>query len=65
MTSSLFIKAVNLPDITSMEATEPMTTQTMLQLITHKWPMADIKILVGCRTIIESVEILPVRQNAN
>lgn len=55
VTSSLFYKAVNLADITSMEATEPMTTQAMLQLITYKWPMADIKILAGCRTIIEKI----------
>ena len=42
--SSLFFKPVLLPDITTLSAAEPMTISRCAELLTHKWPMCDIKI---------------------
>lgn len=43
-TSSLFFKSVNLPDITKHMDVQVMDVETCLLLLTHKWPMCDIRV---------------------
>ncbi|KAL8653407.1 MAG: hypothetical protein Q9210_002125, partial [Variospora velana] len=43
-TGSLFFKSVSLPDITEKIDTQVMDIETCLLLITHKWPMCDIRV---------------------
>ena len=40
----LFFQPVLLPDITTLSATEPMHLERCAELLTHKWPMCDVKI---------------------
>ena len=42
---SLFFKPVLLPNIERLSATAPMSISRCLELLTHKWPMCDIKII--------------------
>ncbi|KAL8974550.1 MAG: hypothetical protein Q9197_001228, partial [Variospora fuerteventurae] len=42
--SSLFFKSVSLPDITEKIDIQVMDIKTCLLLITHKWPMCDIRV---------------------
>ncbi|MCJ1465537.1 hypothetical protein MMC07_004155 [Pseudocyphellaria aurata] len=41
---SLFFKSRNLPDITRQMKLDVMTLQDCVKLITHKWPMTDVKV---------------------
>ena len=41
---SLFFKPVQLPDITRLSTTEPMSISRCAQLLSHKWPSCDIKL---------------------
>lgn len=41
---SLFFKPRNLPDITRQLKLDVMTLQDCVKLITHKWPMTDVKV---------------------
>ncbi|KAL9011278.1 MAG: hypothetical protein Q9173_003869, partial [Seirophora scorigena] len=43
-TSSLFFKSVCLPDITKHMDVQVMNLETCLLLLTHKWPMCDIRV---------------------
>ncbi|KAL9052823.1 MAG: hypothetical protein Q9206_004159, partial [Seirophora lacunosa] len=43
-TSSLFFKSVSLPDITKHMDVQVMDVETCLLLLTHKWPMCDIRV---------------------
>lgn len=40
----LFFQPVLLPDITTLSATETMHLERCAELLTHKWPMCDVKI---------------------
>lgn len=40
----LFFKPILLPDITRLSAAAPMSISRCIELLTHKWPMCDIKI---------------------
>ena len=42
--SSLFFKPVLLPDVERLLAVAPMSVSRCVELLTHKWPMCDIKI---------------------
>ncbi|CAF9930981.1 MAG: hypothetical protein ALECFALPRED_004772 [Alectoria fallacina] len=42
--NSLFFKPILRPDITRLAATTPMDISRCAELLTHKWPMCDIKI---------------------
>lgn len=42
--NSLFFKPVLLPNIERLSAAAPMSISRCLELLTHKWPMCDIKI---------------------
>lgn len=42
--NSLFFKPVLFPDITRLSAAPPMNISRCAELLTHKWPMCDIKI---------------------
>lgn len=42
--NSLFFKPIVLPDVTAQSATPPMSISRFAELLTHKWPMCDIKI---------------------
>lgn len=41
---SLFFKPMNLPDITKQPDSDVMSISDCVRLITHKWPMADVKV---------------------
>lgn len=41
---SLFFKPMNLPDLTKQPESEIMSISDCLRLITHKWPMTDVKV---------------------
>ncbi|KAL8958644.1 MAG: hypothetical protein Q9193_004340, partial [Seirophora villosa] len=43
-TSSLFFKSVSLPDITKHMDVQVMDVERCLLLLTHKWPMCDIRV---------------------
>ena len=41
---SLFFKPTNLPDITKQPESKTMSISECIRLITHKWPMTDVKV---------------------
>lgn len=43
---SLYFKPVMLPDISTLAALEPLSLSKCLELLTHKWPMSDIGIIL-------------------
>lgn len=42
----LYFKPVVLPDISTLAALEPMSLSKCLELLTHKWPMSDIGVIL-------------------
>lgn len=56
---SLYFKPVLLPDISTLAASEPVSLSKCLELLTHKWPMSDIGIILkfdeDVQTILRSL----------
>lgn len=42
---SLFFKPISLPDVTKLSESRSMSILDCLRLVTHKWPMANVKVV--------------------
>ena len=52
---SLFFKPVLLPDITRLSSIESMSISRCAQLVSHKWPLCDIKVDSATKPFIMSI----------
>ncbi len=61
---SLFFKPTLLPDISKLKARETMSLHDCITLVTHKWPMSDIKVAEvsegAMRTILRSLRVIQI-----
>ncbi|KAL8994776.1 MAG: hypothetical protein Q9169_005338 [Polycauliona sp. 2 TL-2023] len=51
--SSLFFKCISLPDITKLTEAHNLSIEECVQLLSHKWPMADVLVDIGTTFVRE------------